>query len=254
MKDGLGDTSSSSPYGTRSRNRTGNARPNYAEDKDVDLDYEYLPPKKENELKKSTRQNNASPAAPVEALRPGGSSRKSGVDEGKPAPSPTNGTKEQISPPEATPNHGTNGVGATQSSKKRKSTAQSSQSTPSSSVAAPPAATTSAPVKRLTSQSTSHNSGTGFSDTNMLTFSNCNATPVDGKLLADDGTVLAPNGRLPATPGRTPLPPPQVFSQTGDQSTPPPTLLRFSLPPSLPSARPNPARTSKPCTVFANTH
>ncbi|CAI4216563.1 unnamed protein product [Parascedosporium putredinis] len=30
----------------------------------------------------------------------------------------------------------------------------------------------------------------------MLTFSNCNATPVDGKLLADDGTVLAPNDHV----------------------------------------------------------
>ncbi|CAI4216562.1 unnamed protein product [Parascedosporium putredinis] len=96
MKDGLGDTSSSSPYGTRSRNRTGNARPNYAEDKDMDLDYEYLPPKKENELKKSTRQNNPSPAAPVEALRPGGSSRKSGVDEGKPAPPQRTGLRSKF--------------------------------------------------------------------------------------------------------------------------------------------------------------
>src|SRR4051812_47392136 len=34
-KDGAGGTAS--PYGTRSRNRNGGARPNYAEDKDIDM-------------------------------------------------------------------------------------------------------------------------------------------------------------------------------------------------------------------------
>ncbi|KAJ2966089.1 hypothetical protein NUW58_g10750 [Xylaria curta] len=48
-----------SPYGTRSRNR-GQARPNYAEDKDLDVEMEdALPEKKEEEPKKGIRQVNA---------------------------------------------------------------------------------------------------------------------------------------------------------------------------------------------------
>ena len=40
------DTTGPSPYGTRSRNRTGNARINYAEDREVDADYEWTSSKK----------------------------------------------------------------------------------------------------------------------------------------------------------------------------------------------------------------
>ncbi|PKS12029.1 hypothetical protein jhhlp_001325 [Lomentospora prolificans] len=193
-KEGMADTSSSSPYGTRSRNRTGNSRPNYAEDKDMDLDFDYYPPKKETELKKSTRQNSASAVAPLEPPRTGGPSRKSGAEETKDAAS-QNGTREQNSTPQTAPNHGANGTGASQSSsKKRKSTAQSGNSTPAHSTTQ--SASASGPSKRLASQSASHHSGTSFADTNMLSFSNCNATPKDGKLVADDGTVLAPNDHV----------------------------------------------------------
>jgi hypothetical protein len=39
----------------------------------------------------------------------------------------------------------------------------------------------------------SHN-GSGYSETNMLTFENCKGRPKDGKMIADDGTVLEVNG------------------------------------------------------------
>ena len=42
------EMSGPSPYGTRSRNRTGSTRPNYAEDKEVDMDFEWSSNKKTN--------------------------------------------------------------------------------------------------------------------------------------------------------------------------------------------------------------
>ncbi|KAJ3474568.1 hypothetical protein NLG97_g9785 [Lecanicillium saksenae] len=44
------------PYGTRSRNRNGNARPNYAEDKDIEMDnYDYYDKNQGDGPKKSSR-------------------------------------------------------------------------------------------------------------------------------------------------------------------------------------------------------
>jgi hypothetical protein len=89
-----------SPYGTRSRNRTGAARPNYAEDKDLDLDiYDAYSQRKEDDAKKlTTKQTGASstpaPANPPQPPAPrsgNGSSRKPLPDDsGRQA----NGTKD----------------------------------------------------------------------------------------------------------------------------------------------------------------
>ncbi len=66
-----GDASTSSTpgagtphYGTRSRNRTGGARPNYAEDKDLDMElFEMYPERREDEPKKPSLRNAAAPSS-----------------------------------------------------------------------------------------------------------------------------------------------------------------------------------------------
>ena len=190
--DGSGDAfSGASPYGTRSRNRTGNPRPNYAEDKDMDFEFDY-PSKVDSDPRKAARQNQASATTGPDAHRATGSSRRSTLDENKIAASHL-GAKDENSSSQMASAHAGNGSGVSQpGTKKRKAAAHSGSSTP----AAPSSQAGAPPTSRSASQSRNRNSAGAPSDTNMLSFSDSNAMPKDGKLVADDGTVLAPNGTL----------------------------------------------------------
>lgn len=208
-----------SPYGTRSRNRTGAARPNYAEDKDLDMDiFDAYPHRKDGDpknLKASTKQQGASstsaPSNPPQTTpRSGNSSLR------KPLPDTSkqiNGTKDQPQGRKSSPGatatsssasaaNGTTTTNGASKGKKRKaadtaSTASGSQ-TPSAANGTP---SSSALQKRLlTSGLGSGNatpSGAGYgAETNMLTFEKCKSRPKDGKMVADDGTVLEVNGKF----------------------------------------------------------
>ncbi|KAK6227096.1 SANT domain-containing protein [Colletotrichum tabaci] len=83
------------PYGTRSRNRNGSSRPNYAEDKDLDVDmYDYAPEKKDQESKKSARHSNVSATSAQEGARANGSTpnHSSERSKGRAAIKPTRNT------------------------------------------------------------------------------------------------------------------------------------------------------------------
>ncbi|KAF4467451.1 Lid2 complex component snt2 [Fusarium albosuccineum] len=179
-------TDTASPYGTRSRNRTGTSRPNYAEDKDIDTDvYDYYHDKKDHESKKSSRQ--ASAAANGDAPRGGANSRKVVTDEAKTGPS-VNSSKEQQSGGSSNASTTTQSAGASQPSRKRKAAAQSaagSTSQAGSANGSSKKSTTSGPP-----------AGISWPETNMLTFDDCKARPVDGRMVADDGTVLEPNDHV----------------------------------------------------------
>ncbi|KAG7292553.1 hypothetical protein NEMBOFW57_002588 [Staphylotrichum longicolle] len=208
-----------SPYGTRSRNRTGAARPNYAEDKDLDLDnYDAYPQqRKDDDSKKlATKQQSASstpaPVNPPQAApRSGnGSSRKPLPDDSR----QSSGTKDHqqiqnqpsaVAPAStsapSTAANGTSTANGVSKGKKRKvadtaSTASGSQ-TPSASNGALSA---SALQKRLGASGHVNGSGTsssaGYGETNLLTFEGTKARPKDGKMVADDGTVLAVNDHV----------------------------------------------------------
>lgn len=180
-----------SPYGTRSRNR-GQPRPNYAEDKDVDADmFDAYPEKKEQEPKKSRQTTNGSADAP----RTGGAgARKVAIaDEGKTAsPQPT------INKDQAVPTTTTAVVTAqptTTSTKKRKAATQP-VTNGAQAHASPAGAQNSATTRRATNNATSTViSGSGYRETNMLSFDRHGAKPKDGRLVADDGTVIEKNGR-----------------------------------------------------------
>ncbi|KAM5351653.1 hypothetical protein ACJ41O_004376 [Fusarium nematophilum] len=178
-------TDTASPYGTRSRNRAGTSRPNYAEDKDIDTDvYDYYHDKKDTESKKSSRQ--ASAAANGDTPRGGANSRKAGTDEAK-AGQTGNGSKEQQSGGSSTASTMTQQTGALQPTRKRKATAQSGGSTSQ-------VASANGSSKKATASGPP--AGISWPETNMLTFDNCKARPVDGRMVADDGTVLEPNDHV----------------------------------------------------------
>ncbi|KAL1865788.1 hypothetical protein VTK73DRAFT_5080 [Phialemonium thermophilum] len=188
-----------SPYGTRSRNRTGASRINYAEDKDIDMDlFEMYPERREDEAKKSARhaaatsatQSHAAPRSTSGTARkplPTGDHKSTGSNQHSTA-------KEQnsVSTPDSI--SGSNSTASAQPSKKRKAASQTSSSTAASqSQPAAPNAHSAALQKRLGAVS---RGGVGYPETNMLTFEKCKAMPKDGKMVADDGTVLEVNDHV----------------------------------------------------------
>lgn len=225
-KDIMSSSSQPSPYGTRSRNR-GQARPNYAEDKDADMEmFDAVHEKKEEEPKKPSRQagNSANgtadtPRTSIPTSRKGTSSTSStstatttaavtaaasttSTDDSKPS---TTATKDHqsvaVSSANATPSSA-----SSSSSKKRKAATQSATNGANAHAAATTtqssnASTANASTRRGTASAApaataaSGGTGAGFRETNMLSFENCGAKPKDGKMIADDGTVLQHNGR-----------------------------------------------------------
>lgn len=180
-----------SPYGTRSRNRSGNPRPNYAEDKDIEMDnYDFYQGKKNGSPK---RPGNRPPppakdAVNGDATRESAVPRKTVVDEPKTAQS-QNGTKDQNSSTSTTTSTNVQISSAPQPSRKRKATAQSAASTGQ-------ATSVNAQAKK-NGNSGVPPAGISWPDTNMLTFENCNSRPDNRRMVADDGTVLEPNGDTP---------------------------------------------------------
>lgn len=163
-------------YGTRSRNRTGNSRPNYAEDKDIEMDnYEYYDKKDGDTTKKSSRLA----AANGDSAR-SGSQRKAASDDPD-AGAAQNGNKDTGSLASSNPQGGQN-LAASAASRKRKAAAAGQQPT-----------ATSTGSQRRTGNSTP-SSTTNWPESNMLTFENCKGRPHKGQMIADDGTVLEPNG------------------------------------------------------------
>lgn len=193
-----------SPYGTRSRNRTGRARPNYAEDKDFDMDFENYPDRKDDpDAKKSTRQSNG-PTIPSEVPRTAVPSTRKPLPNGDGAKQAAaakdqpqqNGQTGAPAPSSSTVAPGTNTTAATtttsQASKKRKAGTQSgvgNVNQPQSNTAHPPAASASSLKK------SAGGALTGYAESNMMSFDNCKGRPINDTLVADDGTTLAVNGK-----------------------------------------------------------
>lgn len=193
------DMDIAAPYGTRStRNRGGASRPNYAEDREIEMDFEYQNSAKDNDAKKKSQQ--AAANTPFDQSLQ--NARKSVAD------AVFNGTntlsKEHIP--------GTSTFSANPSpsdpppSKKRKA------------AAAPATSTQGTPVPisqgmsygQATTRGAAHvaaQAGVVIRDSNMLSFDGSGARLKDGTLVADDGTVLKVNGMLLLTTN-----PPVIFS------------------------------------------
>lgn len=188
-KDANGETAS--PYGTRSRNRNGNSRINYAEDKDMDVEiFEMYPERRDDDSKKSARQLLPSSAPQGNILRAGtGSSRKPLPDDSK-SSSSQGGTKDRSAAPTPGSISGANSTASASISRKRKAVSQPSVAANQAQPA--PNGHSAALQKKLGAVL---QGGNGYAETNLLTFENCGARPKGGKMVADDGTVLEVNSK-----------------------------------------------------------
>ena len=157
-------------YGTRSRNRTGNPRPNYAEDQDMEYEFSSAPT-----AKRKPAADSATSATPSLAE----TKRAQAVTGNAGNASGSNGLSNANSSKELTP-----GV----ASKKRKAAGAPAltQTPPTSNSPAPTAAR-----KPVASTSTTR-------ETNIMSFSkHRSCLNKKGELVADDGTKLSPNGKSP---------------------------------------------------------
>lgn len=165
-------------YGTRSRNRTGTARPNYAEDQDMDFEYS-------NALKKKSAND---PTAVPTGSNGGQAEAKRASDFAHfIAVNSSNGPATGSMPKEYTP--GTP-VLSSSVSKKRKATA-----------APAAAAATGTPPPANTPQNAAMRKAAPTSvvtrETNAMTFTkHRSCLNKKGELVADDGTKLCINGKL----------------------------------------------------------
>ncbi len=187
------DTNGASPYGTRSRNRGGTSRPNYAEDREPDMDYESASGRKAQA---------ASGSAISAASQMGDNDPSSGSNTRRSSNAALNGSalgaklvssnapKDHIpgmSSFSLNPEAGA-GVPAVPTSRKRKAPG----SAPTTAHVTPaPTQTVTSGVSRRTGTSAAFHSGR---TTNLMTFEVCQGYLKNGKLKADDGTVLSLNG------------------------------------------------------------
>lgn len=180
-------------YGTRSRNRTGASRINYAEDKEMDVDIEIA-----KEVRKAARGNDSRPATSTNNGPSTGTAKKTTAPESEPVATTQNNNKEPI--PGTSTFSANPSIPATQSSKKKKPPAQTASTAPPSS------------SQNIIPNSPSVHTNTSrvsmaMHESNMLSFDNCGARLKDEKLVADDGTVLSVNGtHIKAMDISTPFP------------------------------------------------
>ena len=177
------------PYGTRSRNRAGVSRPNYAEDREIDMEFEVQPPIKEDDTRKGNRalDNRSTMVEPTAAGATGRKSTGTGPDEVATAQLVL---KDHI-PGTSTFSAHISGNNPTQPSKKRKATTNSTSSITNGNHFTGNVATTMATNKSVLSQNVQ-----AYKESFMLSFNNCAARLQNNKLVADDGTTLAINGEL----------------------------------------------------------
>ena len=207
------DATGASPYGTRSRNRTGNPRINYAEDREPEMEYEW-----------STKKPHAGSGPSIPNSAQSGNGDK---------PSAANTRRSSTTAPILPPTNNKAAFPAVQkdhipgmssfSVNPEPNTAPSAPSrkrkAPANGAPAPHTSSTvtqnPAPViSRRTAGVPNHKAPR---ETNLMTFENCQGYLKNGKLKADDGTVLAVNGTLDYLPisssGRcTEFEPPSQFA------------------------------------------
>jgi len=183
------------PYGTRSRNRTGTSRPNYAEDKELDADFDAPSSSKDANGRKAARVGDTGNAA--DTVRSTNPARKIPVPEAEHTLGIQSHYKEPI-PGTSTFSSNPSAIGSSHHPKKRKVTSQTTTFQPQPHISASHPATPQAVTRRA---SLAAHVLTGFRDSNMLSFDNCAGRLSGNRLVADDGTVLEVNGQF--LPGRS---------------------------------------------------
>ena len=187
------ETTGASPYGTRSRNRTGNARPNYAEDRELDAEFEWSFSKKGPSASNASLPNGSHLGAAEKASS--ATTRRSSTS----ATHAVTANNNSAIPP--VPNSNIPGMssfsaypdpnipsGPVAPSRKRKAPGSSSLPSQTPQTATQPAPSTESRRSGLAPQARR------LKATNLMSFDNCQGYLKNGKLKADDGTILAVNG------------------------------------------------------------
>ncbi|KAL8987168.1 MAG: hypothetical protein Q9177_003599, partial [Variospora cf. flavescens] len=182
-----------SPYGTRSRrNRTGNARPNYAEDRELDMDYDWAPASKK--ARDSSTSASSTKLQSEEPENLGVNTRRRSVTTAI-LPTPSKGSnsataKDHIPGLSSFSLNLESSEAPQAPSKKRKAPGAlpAASATTTTTVA-----TAGQSASRKTSKSTT---AAGSRSTNMLSFETSQGFLKNGKLTADNGTVLAVNDHV----------------------------------------------------------
>lgn len=194
----------SAPYGTRSRNRTGSFRPNYAEDKDYDADmYDFDQEKSQPEPKKASRQSTG--AAQADGAKGSStttttSSRKAADSSRQAAAASSHNGSKEHTPAAASSSQPANGIATQQQQPSRKRKAAASQHTANGT------SSSSSLTKRGGSGAqNAASSNLTWTGSNILTFTKCGARPQNGRLVADDGTVLEADGTYPVVVWHAPF-------------------------------------------------
>lgn len=190
------DDNGPSPYGTRSRNRGGNPRINYAEDRELDMDYDWTPASKKP--RDSSTSASSTNLQTEDVDNTGVSTRRRSLTTAvlPPASKGTSSTvpKDQIPGLSSFPVQSEPGLPTQQPSKKRKAPG-AAPATPSN-----PSATSGATSSKNNSRKAVTATPTNSSrTTNMLSFEDSKCYLRNGGLRADDGTVLSVNGRYLST-------------------------------------------------------
>ncbi len=163
-----GDTSAAG-YGTRSRNRTGGTRPNYAEDKELDIELEAIP-KASRSSKRSSAAASEQHSAPSSASVLGTANHAHADHASEIAPTPTSSTPAPAPPAP---------------SKKRKHPGSSHT------VASHAAVSTSSRSRHTTAVPFK-----GYVETNMMSFHRSGKRlNAKKQLVTDDGTTIQANGK-----------------------------------------------------------
>lgn len=190
MPPNTADNVGPSPYGTRSRNKAGNARPNYAEDREVDTEYDWVA------AKKSQASGGAVPSGPPQA---GDSDRSTGVNTRRSSNTAPASATSKAGPPA----NAKDGIPGTSSFSVNAEAIASPVPTASKKRKAPGGGVAASTASQTSGQAASHGASRRANaaasvarhrETNMLTFENSQGYLKDGKLKADDGTVLGING------------------------------------------------------------
>ena len=188
--DGVGSgTGAATPYGTRSRNRTGTSRPNYAEDKELDTEFEVAASSKEG--RKATRGADPTLVMTLDPGRSANNARKNQGPEVDQIVAVQNHYKEPIPGTSTFSANPTTTAPAGQPSKKRKANGPPATNGLQPQMQIPNQGTVSAVTRRA---SIAAQGLVGSRETNMLSFDDCGSRLKDKKLFADDGTVLEVNG------------------------------------------------------------
>ena len=187
------DTISASPYGTRSRNRTGNQRPNYAEDRELDMEYEWASSRKS--------QGNSVAAMPSSLPSGDGDKASAGSTRHSSTSAPNGLTSSNKAAVLSTQTNNIPGLSTffaysepnvapttTAPTRKRKAPGSGPMSSHASTVAPQVSAVGISRRNGIPSQARR------LRVTNLMTFDNCQGYLRNGKLKADDGTILAVNG------------------------------------------------------------